>query len=47
MQYFGTNIVERVAESWVGAEISWVEVDGGEWRLKCAKLRRMELNGAE
>ena len=36
MQYFGLNIVEAVAESWVEAEMScvevemsWVEVDGG------------------
>ena len=28
MQYFGSNIVEGVAE----AEMSWVEVDGSEWR---------------
>ena len=27
MQYFGSNIVESVAES-------WVEVDGAGWRLK-------------
>ena len=39
MQYFGSNIVERVAESWVEAEMSWVEVemswvevDGAGWR---------------
>ena len=32
MQYFGSNIVEGVAESWVEAEMSWVEVDGGGWR---------------
>ena len=31
MQYFGSNIVEGVAESWVEAEMSWVEVDGGGW----------------
>ena len=31
MQYFGSNIVEGVAESWVEAEMSWVEVDGAEW----------------
>ena len=31
MQYFGSNIVEDVAESWVEAEMSWVEVDGGGW----------------
>ena len=28
MQYFGSNIVEGLAESWVEAEMSWVEVDG-------------------
>ena len=32
MQYFGSNIVECVAENWVEAEMSWVEVDGGGWR---------------
>ena len=32
MQYFGSNIVEDVAESWVEAEMSWVEVDGAGWR---------------
>ena len=30
--YFGSNIVEGVAESWVEAEMSWVEVDGAGWR---------------
>ena len=34
VQYFGSNIVESVAESWVEAEMSWMEVDGGGWRLK-------------
>ena len=34
VQYFGSSIVEGVAESWVEAEMSWVEVDGAEWRLK-------------
>ena len=29
VQYFGSNIVEGVAESWVEVEMSWVEVDGG------------------
>ena len=28
MQYFGSNIVEGVAESWVETVMSWVEVDG-------------------
>ena len=32
VQYFGSNIVEGVAESWVEAEMSWVEVDGDGWR---------------
>ena len=32
MQYFGSNIVESVAESWVEAEMRWVEVDGAGWR---------------
>ena len=32
MQYFGSNIVEGVAESWVKAEMSWVDVDGTRWR---------------
>ena len=31
MQYFGSNIVEGVAESWMEAEMSWVEVDGAGW----------------
>ena len=31
MQYFGSNIVEGAAESWVEAEMSLVEVDGGGW----------------
>ena len=38
MQYFGSNIVEGVAKSWVEAEMSRVEVDGAGWRL-------MELGG--
>ena len=32
VQYFGSNIVERVAESWVEAEMSWIEVGGAAWR---------------
>ena len=31
MQCFGSNIVEGVAESWLEAEMSWVEVDGAGW----------------
>ena len=34
VQYFGSNIVEGVAESSVGTEVSWVEVDGAGWGLK-------------
>ena len=29
--YFGSNNVEGVAESWLEAEMSWVGVDGAEW----------------
>ena len=29
---FGSNIVEGVAEGWVEAEMSWVEVDGVGWK---------------
>ena len=32
MQYFGSNIVESGAESWLETEMSWVEVGGGGWR---------------
>ena len=28
VQYFGSNIVEGVAESWLEAEMSWVKVVG-------------------
>ena len=31
VQYFGPNIVEDVAESWVETEMSWVELGGGGW----------------
>ena len=31
-EYFGSNIVEGVAESWMEVEMSWVEVDGAGWR---------------
>ena len=31
MQYFGSNIVEGDAESWVEAEMSWVKVYGAGW----------------
>ena len=40
MRYFDSNYVEDVAESWVEAEVSWVDVDGAGWR-------KMELGGAE
>ena len=32
MRYFGSNNVEGVAESWVEAEISRMELDGDGWR---------------
>ena len=33
-KYFGSNIVEGVVESWVEAEMSWVELGGAGWKLK-------------
>ena len=33
VQYFASNNVEGLAESWVEAEMSWVEVDGAGWSL--------------
>ena len=45
MQNFSSSIVEVVAESWVEAEMSWVEVGGAGWRLKRAGWRWMELGG--
>ena len=32
LQYFGSHNVEAVTESWVKAEMSWVEVGGAGWR---------------
>ena len=32
LRYFGSNIAEGVAESWMEVEMSWVEVDGAGWR---------------
>ena len=32
MQYFGSNSVEGVAESWLEAEMSWGKVDEPGWR---------------
>ena len=46
MQYFGSNIVESVAESWMEAKLSWVEVGEAGWRLKQAEWRWMEEDGA-
>ena len=31
VQYFDSNIVEGVAESWAETEMSWVEVDVAGW----------------
>ena len=46
MQYFDSNIVEGIAESWVEVEMSWVELGRVGWRLKSAGWRWMELDGA-
>ena len=39
MQYFGSNIVEGVAESWVEVEMSWVELGGCGWSLSEVGVR--------
>ena len=39
------NYVEGVAESWVEAEMSLVEVGGAGWRLKSTGWSWMELVG--
>ena len=45
MQYFGSNIVEGVAESWMEAEMSWMEVDGAGWRwVHSLVIRKNESN---
>ena len=46
VRYFSSNIDEGVAESWVEAKMSYVEVDGAGWRLEWARWRWMELDGA-
>ena len=40
MQYFGSNIVEGVAESWVEAEMNWVEAGGAgvELEMSCVEV---------
>ena len=45
VRHFGSNIVAGVVESWVEAEMSWVEVGGGRWRLKWAGWRWVEVGG--
>ena len=34
VRYFGSNNFEGVVESWLEAEMNWVEVDGAGWSLK-------------
>ena len=46
VQYFGPNIVEDVAESWVETEMSWVEVEMSWVELEGAEWRWMEMDGA-
>ena len=45
VQYFGSYNVESVADSWVEAEMNWVELDGAGWRLKWAEWRWMKVAG--
>ena len=32
VRYFGSNNIKGVAESWVEAEMSWVELGGAGWK---------------
>lgn len=41
MRYSGSNNVESVAESWLEAEISWVELDGGRARFSNTQLKNI------
>ena len=43
MQYFGSNIVEGVAESWVEAKMSW---EGGGWTWVEVEMSWVEVDGA-
>ena len=45
VQYFGSDNVASVVESWVETEMSWTEVDEAGWMLKWAGWRWMELGG--
>ena len=45
VRYFGSNNVESVAESWVEAEMSWVEMNRAGWRLQWARRRYVGLGG--
>ena len=45
VQYFGSNYVDGVGESWLEADVNWMEVDGAGWRLKLAEWRWMDLGG--
>ena len=42
MLYFGSNNIEGVTESWVEAEMSWVEMDGAAWRWVHALARPVQ-----
>ena len=46
MQYFGSNIVEGIAESWGEAEMSWVEVEISWVEADGAGRSWVELDGA-
>ena len=45
MQYFGSNIAEDIAESWVEAITSWVEVEMSWVEVDPTGWRWMELGG--
>ena len=47
MQYFGSNIVEGVAESWVEVEMSCVEVSGAGWTWVEVEMSWVEVDETE
>ena len=46
MQYFGSNIVGGVAESWVEAKMSWMEVDGAGWKWVHGLVIRVTIDSS-
>ena len=46
VRYFGSNIGEGVAESWVEAKMSWMEVDGAGWKWVHGLVIRVTIDSS-